>query len=142
MAQSGYDAGEAGYDRGEGWLGFAAVILLIVGVFNVVLGITLIANDEIYVTGPESRIVLIGDVTLWGWVLLVGGFLEILAGVGVPTRNQLARWFGIVMASLAAIAHLPVIFGPRPLFSFLVVLLCVAVIYGLSRYGGREPAAL
>jgi hypothetical protein len=142
MAQSGYDAGEVGYDRGEGWLGFASVILLIVGVFNIVLGITLIANDEIYVTGPESRVVLIGDVTLWGWVLLVVGFLEVLAGVGVTTRNQLARWFGIVMASLAAIAHLPVIFGPRPIFSLLVVLLCVLVIYGLSRYGGREPAAL
>jgi hypothetical protein len=141
MARPGYAAGELDYERGEGWLGFASVILLIVGVFNIVLGITLIANDEIYVTGPESRVVLVGDVTLWGWILLVVGFLEVLAGVGVTTRNQLARWFGIVIASLAAIAHLPVIFGPRPLFSFLVVLMCVLVIYGLSRYGGRETTA-
>jgi hypothetical protein len=40
------------------------------------------------------------------------------------------------MASLAALAQLPVIFGPEPLFSFLVVLLCVAVIYALAHYGG------
>jgi hypothetical protein len=122
--------------RGEGWLMFAGVILLIVGFFNVVLGIAMIAEDQIYVTGPEQDVVLVGDISTWGWVVLIIGGLEVLAGFGVMTRNQWARWFGIIMASLAALAQLPVIFGPEPLFSFLVVLLCVAVIYGLAHCGG------
>ncbi len=131
-----YETGTAG----EGWLTFAFVMLLIVGVFNVILGLAMIAEDEIYVTGPERSVVLVGDVTAWGWVLLVVGALEVLAGFGVLMRSQLARWFGIFMAALAAIGHLPIIFGPQPLFSFLVVLLCVMVIYGLAQYGGREAA--
>jgi hypothetical protein len=122
--------------RGEGWLTFAGVMLLIVGFFNVILGIAMIAEDQIYVTGPEQDVVLVGDVSTWGWVVLIIGGLEVLSGFGVMTRNQWARWFGIVMASLAALAQLPVIFGPEPLFSFLVVLLCVAVIYALAHYGG------
>jgi hypothetical protein len=129
-----------GETKGEGWLLFAFVLLLIVGLFNVILGIAMIAEDELYVTGPSRAVVLVGDVTTWGWVLLVLGVLEILAGFGVMARSQVARWFGIVMASLAALGHLPIIFGPHPLFSFLVVLLCVIVIYGLAQYGGREGA--
>jgi hypothetical protein len=127
--------------EGEGWLVFASIILLIVGFFNVVLGITMVANDEIYLTGPEESVVLVANVDTWGWVMLVVGLLEIMAGFGVISRNQLARWFAIVLAALGAIAHLPVFFGPHPLFSFIVVLLCVLVIYGLAVYGGRAIRA-
>jgi uncharacterized membrane protein len=130
------------YEKGAGWLLFASVILLVVGVFNTVLGITLIAGDEIYVTGRDSGTVLIGDTTGWGWTLLVLGVLEVLASFGVLARSQAARWFGIIMATLAALGHLPVIFGRRPIFSFIVVLLSVLVIYGLAQYGGRERAAV
>jgi hypothetical protein len=148
MTASGYERGDVGYERGDdfgyergaGWLIFAAVILEIVGFFNIVLGLTMIAGDDIYVTARDSGTVVIGNVTGWGWVLLVIGILGIVAGFGVLTRNQLARWFGIVTATLAALGHLPVIFGRKPIFSFLVVLMAVLVIYGLSRYGGRERA--
>jgi hypothetical protein len=131
---------DTGYQKGEGWLLFAFVVLLIVGIFNVVLGITLIASDQIYVSGRESSTVLIGDTTGWGWVTLVLGGLEVIAAFGVLSRNQLARWFAIIMALLAAIAHLPVFFGRQPLYSFIVVLMSVLVIYGLAMYGGRERA--
>jgi hypothetical protein len=130
------------YEKGEGWLLFAGVILLIVGIFNVILGITLIAEDEIYVTGRDAEIVLAGDTTGWGWVILVLGGLEVLAAFGVMARNQAARWFGIVMATLAALSHLPVLFGRHPIYSFIVVLLSVLVIYGLAQYGGRERASV
>jgi len=138
MATRGYE----GYEKGEGWLFFAFVILVIVGFFNAVLGITMIAGDGIYVTARDSGTVVIGDVNGWGWIILILGVLEVLAGFGVLARSQLSRWFGIVMATLAALGHLPVIFGPKPVFSFLVVLMSVLVIYGLAQYGGRERAAV
>ena len=55
------------YERGEGWLFFAFVILVIVGFFNVVLGLTMIAGDNIYVTARDSGTVVIGNVNGWGW---------------------------------------------------------------------------
>jgi hypothetical protein len=131
---------DTGYRRGEGWLLFAFVVLVIVGIFNVILGITLIASDEIYVTGRESSVVLIGNTTGWGWIVLITGVLEVIAGFGVVSRNQLARWFAIIMATLAALGHLPVFFGRQPLFSLVVVFMSVLVIYGLAQYGGRESA--
>jgi hypothetical protein len=136
MATSGYESDD--YVKGEGWLTFSFVVLLIVGFFNVVLGITLIAGYPIYVSGATDRVVVIGNTDGWGWVLLIAGGLEVIAGFGVLVRSQVARWFGIFMATLAALGQLPVIFGRQPLYSFLVVLLSVLVIYGLAQYGGRD----
>jgi hypothetical protein len=126
------------YEKGEGWLFFAFVLLVIVGFFNVVLGLTMIAGDGIYVTARDSGTVVVGNVNGWGWVIGILGVLEVLAGFGVLARSQLARWFGILMATLAALGHLPVIFGRQPIYSFLVVLMSVLVIYGLAQYGGRD----
>jgi hypothetical protein len=126
------------YEKGEGWLFFAFVILVIVGFFNVVLGLTMIAGDNIYVTARDAGTVVVGSVNGWGWVIFILGILEVIAGFGVLTRNQAARWFGIIMATLAALGHLPVLFGPKPVYSFLVVIMSILVIYGLAQYGGRD----
>ena len=93
-------------------------------------------------TARDSSTVVIGNVTGWGWVLFVLGILEVIAAFGVLARNQLARWFAIVMATLAALGHLPVIFGTHPVYSFLVVLMAILVIYGLAQYGGRARTAV
>jgi hypothetical protein len=130
------------YEKGEGWLFFAFVILVIVGFFNVVLGLTMVAGDNIYVTARDSGTVVIGNVTGWGWVIGILGILEVIAGFGVLARSQAARWFGIVMATLAALGHLPVLFGPKPVYSFLVVIMSILVIYGLAQYGGRDRATV
>jgi hypothetical protein len=126
------------YEKGEGWLFFAFVVLVIVGFFNVVLGLTMVAGDNIYVTARDSGTVVIGSVDGWGWVIFILGILEVIAGFGVLARSQAARWFGIVMATLAALGHLPVLFGPKPVYSFLVVIMSILVIYGLAQYGGRD----
>jgi hypothetical protein len=126
--------------RGDGWLSFSAIMLFLVGSLNVFQGLLLIAKDEIYVTGPDESVVVVGDVTTWGWVILILGVLEIVAGGGVLARHQLARWFGIFVASFALLAQFPVFFGAYPLWSFTIVILCAMVIYGLAVYGGNNDA--
>jgi len=138
MSTTGYET----YEKGEGWLFFAFVLLVVVGFFSAVLGLTMIAGDNIYVTARDNGTVVIGNVTGWGWVIFILGILEVIAGFGVLARNQVARWFGILMATLAALAQLPVIFGPHPVYSFLVVVLSVLVIYGLAQYGGPERSVV
>ena len=131
------------YEKGEGWLFFAFVVLVIVGFFNAVLGITMIAGDNIYVTARDSGTVVIGNVNGWGWVhprprRPRGPGRVRRAGPAASSPAGSA----IVMATLAALSHLGVIFGPKPIFSFLVVLMSVLVIYGLAQYGGRDRVAV
>ncbi|MDH3705023.1 MAG: hypothetical protein OES57_03105 [Acidimicrobiia bacterium] len=127
-------------DKGSGWIMYAGVMLCLVGLLNTFQGLLLIAEDEIYVTGPAETVVVIGDVATWGWVILILGILEIAAGGGVLAGNQLARWFGIFVASVALLAQFPVFFGAYPIWSFTVVILCALVIYGLAAYGAKHDA--
>ena len=127
------------YIEGEGWLLYASIMLVIVGTMSFFQGLALIVKDELVVTGPDAQVVLVGDVSAWGWVILIVGVLEVVAGFGVLlAKQQWARWFGIVVASLALLAQFPVFFGPHPLWSLTVVILISMVLYGLAAYGGKE----
>ena len=137
---SEYQTTTPGESQGSGWLFYAGTMLGIVGVLNIFWGLAFIAQDDLVVTGPDAEVVLIGSTTGWGWVLLIIGVIEILASVGVVARQQWARWFGIIVASLGLIAQFPVFFGPHPLWALTIVILCALVIYGLAAYGGRDTA--
>ncbi|MEL7209474.1 MAG: hypothetical protein AAGK32_14760 [Actinomycetota bacterium] len=126
---------------GYGWLVFAGIMLAIVGFLNAFYGLALVAQDEIVVTGPEAEVVLVGSTTGWGWTLLVVGIIELFTGFGALARRQWARWLGIIVAGLGLVAQFPLAFGPNPLWSLTMVLLCAMVIYGLAVHGGPvDPA--
>jgi hypothetical protein len=124
--------------RGEGRTLFAGILLLLLGFFDMTYGMVLVVQDELLVSGPDEQVVLIGDVTTWGWVLLVLGAIQVITGFGLVAGRGWARVLGIVAASLAILGHLPVIAGPTPIWSLLVIAGCVWVIHGLVVYG--EPA--
>ena len=127
------------YQRGEGWLVFASIMLLVVGFFNLSWGLAAIVNDPYVVTAADDQITVVGDINAWGWVILILGVLEIAAGFGVLALQQWARWFGIIVAGLAAIGHVSTL-RAFPTWSAIIIGICVLVIYGLATYGGRETA--
>jgi hypothetical protein len=124
-------------DRGAGWVVFAGVMLMIVGIMNVIGGIAAIDDANFYVGNAEF---MISDLNTWGWVILLTGAVQILAALGVWAGNQLARWLGVLFASLNALAQLLMI-PAYPLFSLALFAVDVLVIYGLLAYGGREETA-
>ena len=142
MAQEMSSEDFPGYVKGTGWLIYAGIMLILVGTLNFFYGLALIVEDELVVTGPNEAVVLVGDVTTWGWILLILGTLEFFAGIGVMLGQQWARWFGIVVAGLALLAQFPVFFGPHPLWSLTMVILISLVLYGLAAYGGKDNAAI
>jgi hypothetical protein len=118
-----------------GFVVFAAVMMMIVGCFQVLAGIAAIFEDEFFVVGPNYIYDL--DVTAWGWIHLILGVVLVLAGIGVLSGATWARVVGITLASLSAIANF--LFIPYyPLWSILMIALDVAVIWALAVYGRRE----
>src|SRR4051794_21754176 len=57
------------------WLQFAAVILLLVGAFNIIEGIAMIGNSS-YV----AEDLLFANLDAWGWFFLIWGVIQIWAG--------------------------------------------------------------
>jgi len=129
----------AGYGepRGLGLVFFAAVMLLVVGIFNVIDGIAAIANSHLFVANAHY---VIGDLRAWGWVALILGLLQLLAGGGVMIGNQAARWFGIAIIALNLVSQL--FFIPAyPFWALTIIAFDVFALYGLCVYGGRANMA-
>lgn len=112
-----------------GWAVFAAVVLLIVGCFNVVFGLAAILNEEIVTVSGTG--VIVWSFTTWGWIHLIVGAIMILVSFGLFAARGWARTLAIVFATLNAIAQVGLITA-FPLWSILVIALDIIVIYQLA----------
>jgi hypothetical protein len=120
-------------DRGSGWITFAGVIIAIASIMNIVDGIAAISKSSFFVANARY---VVSDLNTWGWIVLCLGALQMLVAFGIWSGNQLARWTGIVVVSLNAIAQL--LFIPAyPFWSLSIFTLDLLVLYALAVHGGR-----
>jgi hypothetical protein len=129
MRQGAYP--EYAGEEGRGMLTFAAVLLGVVGFFNLLDGIAAISHFFV----NNARYV-IGDLRAWGWLVTMLGALQLIAALGVAARNQAARWFAIAVVSLNAVAQMFFIPG-YPFWSILIISIDVVALYALAVYGGK-----
>ncbi|MEO6090277.1 MAG: hypothetical protein ABIQ18_44955 [Umezawaea sp.] len=117
-----------------GWIGFAGVMMLIIGSFNVIEGVVALVDNEYYLVTPEN--VLVFDLTGWGWVHLVVGVLVAMAGVGLWTGAAWARVVAVVFVSVNALLQLGFV-GVQPIWSTIVIALCVVVMWAVVVHGSE-----
>jgi len=123
-----------GGDRSGGLLVFAAVLLGMLGLFNLLDGISAVAKSSFFIAGARF---VVGDLRAWGWTVLILGALQVLAAFGVMARNQFARWFGVTLLALNAVAQMAFI-PSYPFWSLLIIAIDVVALYALCAYGGRD----
>jgi hypothetical protein len=114
---------------------FAAVLLLIAGVLNVIYGIAAISEAHFF-TDSGTHFVFSG-LNTWGWITVLLGAIEVTGGLSLLGGNAYGRVIGITAASLGAIGSLLGVAGAYPFWSLGVFALCVIVLHGLIVYG--EP---
>ena len=87
-----------------GWIGFAGIVMVILGGLTFFEGLIALARDNYYVATGEGFLVF--DVTAWGWIMLVWGI--VLAGIGLAllAGNSWARWTSIVLVSINVFGQL------------------------------------
>ena len=121
---------------GTDWVTFAAIMLGIGGLLGLTAGLVAVADASFYVA--NARFVF-SVLNTWGWILIAVGAVAVVAAFAIPARSQSARWTGITVAGLQALAQLLVI-QAYPFWSLSIFAIDLLVIYGLAVYGGRrEP---
>ena len=89
-----------------GWIGFASLVLLIIGCIDVFQGFIALVEDDYYVVTRAGFLAV--DLTAWGWVMMIWGVLLVVAGIGLGAGQTWARWFAIVVVALNVFAQLTV----------------------------------
>ena len=124
-----------------GWIGFAGVMLMIIGGLDFFQGLIALFEDEYYVVTQSGFLVF--DLTAWGWIMLIWGVLLLLAGFGLVAAQGWARWFAIVVVSLNFIAQLGFLGNSQyPLWSLTVLALNIIVLYALTARWSESKADL
>jgi hypothetical protein len=121
-----------------GFILFAAIMMIMVGVFQALQGLIAIFENEFYVATRNYLFQF--DATTWGWIHLVVGLVVAFAGWGLLSGRTWARVVGITVVLLSALANF--LFIPYyPFWALLLITLDVFVIWALAAHGGelREP---
>ena len=119
-------------DWATGGIVFAAVMMIMAGIFQALAGIVALFENEFFAVTPNY--VFEFDATAWGWIHLLIGIGVGLAGFGVLRGNLAARIVGIGVAALSVVSNF--LFIPYyPFWSLTIIALGVFVIWSLAAHG-------
>ena len=121
-----------------GFILFAAIMMIMVGVFQAIQGLIAIFENEFYVATRNYLFQF--DATTWGWIHLIVGVLVAFAGWGLLSGRTWARVVALTLAVLSALANF--LFIPySPFWSLLLITLDIFVIWAVAAHGGelRDP---
>jgi hypothetical protein len=118
-----------------GWVVFAGMMLLLLGLFHIIEGLVAIFRDQVFVVAPRGLVVDV-DYSTWGWTHVAGGIVAICVGVGVLAARRWARVVAVVVAGASALAN--VAFLPAyPVWSALMIGIDVLVIWAVVLHGAE-----
>jgi hypothetical protein len=110
----------------SGWVRLAAILLIFAGAMNVIHGFTLLEHDH-YVADRLDY----ANFTFWGWVFLVGGVVQITAGIGVFGRRLIGYQTGVILAVTAIVLWFFMIFS-APFGAMIGIIVNLCILYGLT----------
>ena len=114
-----------------GWIGFAGIVMLIVGFIDFFQGLIALFQDDYYVVSKAGFLAV--DLTAWGWVMLIWGVLLVLAGLGLFARQGWARWFAIFVVAVNFFAQLGFLGNSQyTLWALTALALNLTVLYALT----------
>jgi hypothetical protein len=108
-----------------------------VGTINIIYGIGALDDARIFVN--DTRFIL-DDLNTMGWVLIILGVIQLIAGFSLAAGSTFGRVIGIIAGTLGALGALFSIGGANPWWSLCVFALCVYVVHGLIVFGEDERA--
>lgn len=123
------------------WIGFvifAAIIMVMIGVFHAIEGLIAIFRDS-YFAVPSTRLVISVDYTAWGWIHLILGLVICAAGYGLLSGRSWARVVALCLALLSAFLNILFLTG-SPAWSTVIIVLDILVIYSLTVHGSDVKA--
>jgi hypothetical protein len=115
---------------GGGWVGFAAILLIVAGTMQFLDGLWAIRTQDTAVDALFWN----NNLEAWGWLYLLLGIGLIATGVFIFQRAAWAYGVGIFVGCIGAVLNIFWIFS-YPLASVLLITLNLIVVYALTTYG-------
>jgi hypothetical protein len=112
--------------------------MLIIGGLDFLQGLIAAIRGSYYAITPNQIIVF--DLRTWGWLGMIWGVVLAIAGLGLLSGSNWARWFAIVVATISFFGQLGFSgFQAYPLWALASLFLTGVVLYALIvRWGPAQ----
>jgi hypothetical protein len=115
-----------------GWIGFAALMLALVGIFHMIAGFVALFQEDIY--GVTANAVYVFDYSQWGWIHIFGGLLAFLAAGSLAQGYMYGRIVAVLVAMASVVVNMA--FVPiYPIWSIMMVIVGMLVIWAVVIHG-------
>jgi len=118
-----------------GWIGFAAVMMVLLGTFHIIQGLVALFQDEYFLVGQSGLTVHV-DYTAWGWIHIIAGIVVLAAGFGLFTGRYWARTIGVLLALVSAVVNVGFL-AAYPIWSTMMIAVDILVIWALTVHGSE-----
>ena len=112
------------------WLTFASAYLLLAGGMTLIWGIVALGNRSEF---AEEGLVW-STLDTWGWVAIVVGALQVLAGLLLFRRQFGGQWLAGVLAVLGIFVHFLAL-GAYPIWSVIALVTNALVLWAVTAHG-------
>lgn len=115
--------------RQLGWTSFGTYMVVVVGLLQVVVGLTALMNESFLSAMGGSLVVW--DLATWGWIHLVFGFVTLMVGTSLFSGAVWARTVAVMLAALNLVAQFAFV-DVYPIWSVAMMVLSLTVVYSLT----------
>lgn len=120
----------------NGYTVFAVSIMLVLGLWQVLAGLTAVVRDGLYVTTTTYTYAF--NTSVWGWLVVLLGVLIAGTGIAVLQGRSWGDTAAIVLACLIMVANFLLI-PFYPIWPLLIIALAITLLWALTT-PGREVA--
>ncbi len=115
----------------SGWIGFAGLMMMIIGAIDFFEGLIAVIRKEYYAFTPQGLIVF--NTTTWGWLAMIFGIVLFLVGLGLTGGAGWARWVGIILIVVNLLGQIGWLGNSAtPVWTLTVVALQIIVLFALT----------
>ena len=115
----------------SGWIGFAGLMMMIIGAIDFFEGLIAVIRKEYYAFTPQGLIIF--NTTTWGWLAMIFGIVLFLVGLGLTGGAGWARWVGIILIAVNLLGQLGWLGNSQtPIWTLTVIALQIIVLYALT----------
>lgn len=122
-----------------GWVVFAGLMTVLIGLYHAAAGFVALFRDDIYVTTPRGAAIST-NFTTWGWMQIVLGIVLVAAGATLLSGGSLWSRIVVVLVALVQILVEFVYLTVTPLWSGVAIVLGILAVYAVVVHGRDEVA--
>jgi small-conductance mechanosensitive channel len=117
-----------------GWIGFASFMMALSGIVHIIYGIGGVLGQDWYIYANGTAWWF--DSSTWGWSLIAGGILLLMAASLLLAGNMFGRIVGTILALASLFANVA-LFAAAPVWSTLAIMVDLVIIYAVIAHGSE-----